>query len=198
VKNLLIATTNKGKQTELLALFKDSRLLLRTPEDIRISLHVKETGSTYAENALLKSSAFCTSSGLPALADDTGLEVDALGGAPGLYSARFSPKPNASDRDRRALLLSKLNGHPQPWTARFVCAMALVLPDGRVFSSLGICAGEIIRKECGDSGFGYDRIFLCAGNGRTMAELDTEEKNSISHRGQAAAEMLEHIRSIFI
>jgi XTP/dITP diphosphohydrolase len=192
---LLISTTNSGKQIEMLTLLRNEIQSLCLPEDISLSLKVAETGSTYTENAMIKATAFCKASGLPALADDTGLEVDVLGGAPGLFSARFSKKPSANDADRRKLLISKLLAFKQPWKAQFVCAMVLALPDGTVFKSKGLCAGEIIPQERGDNGFGYDPIFLCADNGATMAELTMEEKNTISHRAKAVQAMLPFIQS---
>ena len=196
IKQLLIATTNKGKQAEISAILTNRGINLVTPQDIDLKLSVKETGKTYTENALLKAHAFCNASGLPSLADDTGLEVDALDGAPGLYSARFSPEPGATDADRRALLLQKLKHLPRPWTARFTCTMALVLSDGRIFTHSGICEGEIVPVEMGDFGFGYDRLFLCKGPGKTMAELNMDEKNHISHRAKAAAGLFEFIQTI--
>ena len=195
---ILIATTNKGKQAEMFALLENENYILRAPQDLSINLNVKETGSTYAENARLKAAAFCTASGLPTLADDSGLEVDALDGAPGLFSARFAQKPNATDADRRALLISKLSGIPRPWKARFVCTMAFALPDGSIYYSHGFCRGEIIPEERGDGGFGYDPIFLCKGITHTMAELGMLEKNRISHRARAAKGILPHIHSALI
>ena len=194
---LLISTTNLGKQTEMLALLKNTVDIMRVPQDLSISLMVNEIGSTYTENARLKAAAFCKASGLPSLADDTGLEVDALDGAPGLFSARFSPKPNASDANRRALLISKLLETPKPWKARFMCTMVLALPDGRSYQSHGICEGEIIADERGACGFGYDPIFLCEGTNLTMAELSMEEKNCISHRAKAVKAMIPFINSAF-
>ncbi len=194
---LLISTTNIGKQTEMLALLKNAVDILRVPQDLSISLIVDEIGSTYTENARLKAAAFCKASGLPSLADDTGLEVDALDGAPGLFSARFSPKPNASDANRRALLISKLLETPKPWKARFMCIMVLAMPDGRSYQSHGICEGEIIADERGACGFGYDPIFLCEGTNLTMAELSMEEKNCISHRAKAVKAMIPFINSAF-
>ena len=184
-KTILIATTNKGKQAEMFALLENENYILRTPQDLLISLEVNESGNTYAENAGLKAAAFCKASGLPALADDSGLEVDALGGAPGLFSARFSLKPNATDADRRALLISKLKSISTPWKARFVCTMALALLNGN------------IPEERVNGGFGYDPVFLCEGTNRTMAELDMSEKNRISHRAKAAIEILPKMRSAF-
>lgn len=181
----------------MLALLKNAVDILRVPQDLSISLIVNEIGSTYTENARLKAAAFCKASGLPSLADDTGLEVDALDGAPGLFSARFSLKPNASDADRRALLISKLLETPKPWKARFMCTMVLALPDGRSYQSHGICKGEIIADERGTCGFGYDPIFLCGDTNLTMAELTMEEKNRISHRAKAAKAMIPFISSAF-
>jgi XTP/dITP diphosphohydrolase len=196
-KTLLISTTNSGKQIEMLALLRKEINNLCLPQDISLSLKVAETGRTYTENAFLKATAFCKASGLPSLADDTGLEVDALGGAPGLFSARFSQKPNASDADRRKLLISKLLTFKRPWKAQFVCAMVFALPDGTVFESKGFCKGEIIPQESGDNGFGYDPIFLCADKDLTMAELTMEEKNTISHRAKAVKAILPFLSSRF-
>jgi XTP/dITP diphosphohydrolase len=140
---------------------------------------------TYAENAALKAAAFARVTGLTALADDTGLEVKALNGAPGLHSKRFSTHPGATDADRRALLIERLASYPPPWEARFFCVVAVVDPRGEVFLSEGECQGEIISEERGHNGFGYDAIFLLEGIGLTMAELDLEHKNLVSHRARA-------------
>jgi len=188
---LLLATSNRGKQQEMAVLFAHTDLTLVTPQDLQLVISVAENGKTYEENALLKAMAFCKASGLPAVADDSGLEVDALDGAPGLHSARFSPEPGATDADRRKLLLSKLNGIPQPWTARFTCALALALPEGRTVTRSGICEGEIVPVERGETGFGYDRIFLIKEANQTMAELGMEQKNRISHRAIAAQKIRE-------
>jgi len=196
-KTVLIATTNKGKQAEMFALLENENYILRTPQDLLILLEVVESGSTYAENAGLKAAAFCKASGLPALADDSGLEVDALDRAPGLFSARFSLKPNATDADRRTLLINKLKSIPRPWKARFVCTMAFALPNGNTYYSHGICRGEIIPEERGSGGFGYDPVFLCEGTNRTMAELGMLEKNLISHRAKAMEGILPYMRSAF-
>ncbi len=197
MKSLLIATTNRGKIVEICDLLPGFQLL--TPLDIALEMDVEETGSTYAENAALKAAAFCRASGMIALADDSGLEVDALGGAPGLYSARFSPKPGATDADRRALLVEHLQPHPQPWTARFHCTVAIAVPgspDPAIHHTQGNCPGEIIPTERGSNGFGYDPIFLLTKPNRTMAELTREEKNRLSHRAlavQAAIPLLESL-----
>jgi XTP/dITP diphosphohydrolase len=182
---LLIATNNAGKVEEIKTLLRDMNLDLASPAQIGLDLHVTEDGRTYADNAAKKASAFAEASGLVSMADDSGLEVDALGGAPGLYSARYSPRANASDADRRALLLKNLTGRPRPWTARFRATIAIALPGGPVQLADGECEGEIIPEERGTGGFGYDRIFFIPNVGRTMAELSMDEKNRLSHRARA-------------
>lgn len=182
---LLLATNNPGKLVEMQALLGDLALELVTPEQIGVNLNVKEDGSTYSQNASLKAQAFAAVSDLLTIGDDSGLEVDALNGAPGLYSARFSPMPGATDADRRAYLLTKLNGKPEPWHARFRCAIAIANPQGSLFFTEGICEGIIISQERGLNGFGYDPIFLLPEFGQTMAQLDSPEKNKVSHRARA-------------
>ena len=182
---LLVATNNRGKVMEILPLLEDLEIELVTPDQISLELHVDETGRTYAENAALKGVAFAKATGLLTLADDSGLEVDALDGRPGLHSARYSLKPGATDADRRAYLLHNLRGRPQPWTARFRCVIALVSAAGKVQFTEGVCEGQIIPDERGQNGFGYDPIFLLSELGRTMAELTRDEKNRLSHRARA-------------
>jgi XTP/dITP diphosphohydrolase len=194
--DLLIATTNPGKRVELQALFAElssdpasgkvlSSLRLVLPAELGIALEVEENGTTYAENAILKARAFQQASGLVTLADDSGLEVEPLGGAPGVYSARYSPKPGAKDADRRALLLENLKSLPRPWKARFCCSVAIAIPGGDVRLVDGFCPGEIIPEERGNNGFGYDPVFYLPELGRTMAELSMAEKNRLSHRARA-------------
>ena len=184
---LLVGTTNKGKQREMQQIMAGWGFDLVMPQDIGLSLQVVEDGATYHENAAIKARAFAAASGLACLADDSGLEVDALDGAPGLHSARFSPLPGASDADRRRLLISRLTDLPHPWTARFRAAVCLVQTGGELLTTEGVCEGEIIPQERGSNGFGYDPIFLVAGKGLTMAELQDDEKNRISHRARAMA-----------
>ena len=185
MQKLLIATQNKGKIKELLSLLDDIESEIVTPDQIGLELDVKETGETYADNAILKAKAFGAAAALPALADDSGLEVDLLDGQPGLFSARFSPKPGATDADRREFLLNKLTPHPRPWKAQFRCFVALSMPTGEIQIAEGICPGEIIPVERGHMGFGYDPIFLLTSLGKTMAELSMVEKNQLSHRARA-------------
>jgi XTP/dITP diphosphohydrolase len=150
-----------------------------------LDLTIKETGTTYAENAAIKAVAYAKASSLLSLADDSGLEVDALDGLPGLHSARFAPWTGASDADRRALLLERLQTKTPPWTARFRCIVAVAKPSGETQFAQGVCPGVIISEERGKKGFGYDPIFFIPELGKTMAELDMEEKNALSHRGRA-------------
>lgn len=182
---LLIATTNRGKQAEFRQLLRGLKAHLLFPQDLGLSLEVKESGQTYAENAALKARVWAQASGLLTLADDSGLEVEALGGAPGLYSARYAPQPQATDADRRRHLLRNLAGHPRPWKAQFRCVLAIAEPQGPIHFAEGVCPGEIIPEERGAHGFGYDPIFLLPQKGKTMAELTPEEKNRLSHRGRA-------------
>jgi len=182
---ILLATNNRGKVREIQALLDDLGLTLLLPADIGLELHIPEDGQTYAENAARKALAFARASGLVTLGDDSGLEVDALCGKPGLYSARFAPWPDASDADRRAYLLQRLQGKPRPWTARFRATVAVATPAGEVRYAMGECKGEIIPEERGTNGFGYDPIFLIPALGRTMAELSMDEKNRLSHRALA-------------
>ena len=184
---LLIATNNKGKVEELQDLLKDLGIELVTPSQIGLDLDVLEDGHTYADNAARKAVAFAHASGLISLADDSGLEVDALDGAPGLYSARYGSNTGGklSDAERRKYLLQKLQEKPRLWTARFHATIAIAIPNGDVQLAEGICPGEIIPEERGTGGFGYDPIFLLPELGKTMAELSMEEKNRLSHRARA-------------
>jgi XTP/dITP diphosphohydrolase len=185
MKELLVASGNQGKLREIRALLPDPRFNLVTLEDLNIFLDVKENGLTYAENAAKKALAYAHASGMLTMADDSGLEVEVLNGAPGILSARYAPQMNATDADRRSYLLKQLLPYPRPWTARFHCTVALSTPDGSLYFSEGICLGEIIPEERGLNGFGYDPIFLIPAMGKTMAELGMDEKNRLSHRGQA-------------
>jgi XTP/dITP diphosphohydrolase len=185
MQKLLIASSNKGKLREIQAILGDFPVELLLPAQIGLDLDVVEDGVTYAENASRKALAFSQASGLISLADDSGLEVDALGGQPGLYSARYAPWENATDADRRRYLLQQLEGKPTPWTARFHCTLAIAVPQGKLYFAEGNCPGEIIPEERGTGGFGYDPIFYLPEFDQTMAELSMEQKNQISHRARA-------------
>lgn len=182
---LLIATNNPSKLREFQALLTHFAVQLRIPTQIGLNLHVEETGSTYRENAALKAHAFANASGLPCLADDSGLELDALNGAPGVHSARLVSMPNATDAVRRAALIECLQPYPQPWTARFRCILAIAAPNAEPCFAEGVCDGQIIPTPRGSNGFGYDPIFLLPQLGKTMAELPEDEKNQRSHRARA-------------
>jgi len=184
VGKLLLATNNRGKIRELSEILADLEAVLLSPNDFGLNLDVAETGKTYAENAGLKATAFARASGLISIADDSGLEVEALSNGPGLYSARYAG-PGASDADRRFKLMQELRQTPVPRRARFVCFLAVAPPDGEVKVFEGICEGEIILEERGLNGFGYDPIFYLPDYQCTMAELPSEVKNRISHRGRA-------------
>ena len=185
MQRLLVTTGNPGKLLEIKSLLDNLEITFLTPDMIGIDLHVDENGSTYEENASIKASVFAKESGMVTLADDSGLEVDVLGGLPGIRSARFSPLPNASDADRRAYLLDLLQSHPRPWSAHFHCTIAIAAPDERISYAQGNCPGIIIPEQRGTNGFGYDPIFLIPEIGLTMAELSMSEKNRLSHRARA-------------
>ena len=191
---LLIATRNAGKLGELRELLADVPYELVSLDDVGVGEDVEETGATFQENAVLKATAYCLLSGLLTLADDSGLEVDALAGEPGVHSARYAGE-GATDGDRIALLLRNLRERPTPWTARFRCVIAIASPglepqhggseSVRTFD--GRCEGEIVGEPRGDNGFGYDPVFFIPGVDKTMAELTEEGKNGISHRSAAVA-----------
>ncbi len=197
MNKLLIATNNKGKVIELQELLKDTGIELVTPADINLILDVEEDGKDYAENACKKAIAFAAASGLISLADDSGLEVEALGGAPGLYSARYSPKPGANDADRRAFLLQNVKDKPRPWKAHFHATIAIAKPSGELETVEGNCFGEIIPDERGTGGFGYDPIFFIPELNQTMAELSMEHKNRLSHRARAVMNAIPILEKLF-
>jgi len=186
MNKLLIATNNQGKIKELHELLDELEIELITPSQIGLDLDVLEDGATYTENATKKALVFAQASGLISLADDSGLEVDALNGEPGLFSARYGSVDGnkLSDGERRMYLLKQLHGKPRPWIARFRAVVAIA-KDGNVQLFEGICEGEIIPEERGSGGFGYDPIFLLPEFGKTMAEIPMEEKNRLSHRAKA-------------
>jgi XTP/dITP diphosphohydrolase len=188
---LLLATTNSGKLEELHALLHGASFSILSPADLGLELEVAEAGADYAANARAKAVAFAQATGLWALADDTGLEVDALGGAPGLFSRRLA----GSDLERRQRLLHMLASFRRPWTATFRSAVALAGPTGALLTADGACLGEILPAPRGQGGFGYDPLFLVAGTNRTIAELSLEEKNRLSHRGRAVRALLPELQA---
>ena len=191
--NLLIATGNPGKLREYAGLLAGAPYRLISLSDAGITREVAETGATFAENAWLKASQYAAMSGMLTLADDSGLEVDALGGAPGVHSARYGGAACRTDADRVALLLRNLEGVPWPQrTARFQCVINLARPAaaGPLVSVVGAVAGMIQYAPQGDDGFGYDPVFRLPSFGQTVAQLPIDDKNRISHRGRAAARAL--------
>jgi len=182
---VLLASGNRKKAAEMAAILTAAAgapIEVSTLADFPALVSPEETGTTFLENARIKAVAGAAGSGLPTIGEDSGLAVDALGGAPGIYSARYAA---GDDRARWEKLLRELAAVPADLrTARYVCAAVLALPDGREASAEGTCEGAIAAAERGSGGFGYDPVFLLA-DGRTMAELTREEKAAISHRGKA-------------
>jgi XTP/dITP diphosphohydrolase len=180
-RRLVIATGNAGKLREYRELLAGTGFEL-----VAFDSEVDEVGDTYAENGRLKAHAAAAASGLPSLGDDSGLEVDALTGFPGIRSARLGP----TQKERTTVLLQRLEGHPRPWTARFVCTVALAAPGRDVEFFEGECRGEIVPEWRGEAGFGYDPIFLVPGTGKTFGEMPPEEKRLYSHRANAVRALL--------
>ena len=192
---LVIATNNRGKFREFADLFAGLGADLLIPPDLGVTLDVAESGETYGENARLKAVACARATGLLSVGDDSGLEVDALSGAPGLHSARYAG-PGATDGDRRVKLIQELRTAPAPRSARFRCALAVAGPDGAVEVFEGTCEGEVILEERGSNGFGYDPIFFMPEYGRTLAELPSDLKNRVSHRARAAQAAMPYLRKV--
>lgn len=194
MRKLLVASNNPGKLKEYADLLDRLPVTLTSPVQEGLSLAVDESGATFAENAILKARAYAEASGLLTLADDSGLEVDALDGAPGVRSARYAGE-GASDEDRYRLLLRNLAGVPQgKRTARFRCVVAVATPQGKVHTAEGRCEGVIGFEPRGTHGFGYDPVFYLPDRGQTMAELPPTVKNRISHRGRAVQAALPVLR----
>lgn len=192
---LVLATRNRGKVREMAGSLREAGLEVVSLDEVDAPL-VDETGETLEENATLKAISAARATGLWALGEDTGLEVDALGGAPGVRSARYAGV-GATDAVNNAKLLRELEGVPEAErTARFRTVMALASPDGRVWTTEGRLEGVIVREPRGDGGFGYDPLFYAPRAGRTLAELSVEEKDAISHRGQALRAMIALIREV--
>jgi XTP/dITP diphosphohydrolase len=194
MRELLVATTNPGKAREFRQMLGEDRFAWLDPTSAG-GLEVEETGRTFRENACIKAAAYAVHSGKWTIADDSGLEVDALGGEPGVFSARWAAMNGAGDGDaaNNALLLRRLELIPDALrAARFVCSLALADPEGRIaMTSMGTVQGRIIREPRGSNGFGYDPLFSIDSLGKTTAELPPEEKHRISHRGTALRRLRE-------
>ena len=195
---LLLATNNKGKVREYKQLFKDLPFELVSPAELGINTEVDEVGGSLEENARLKATILARESRLLVLADDSGLEVDALGGEPGRLSARYAGA-GASDKDRVNYLLAKLKDVPgEKRSARFRCVIAIATPDSEVELCSGECHGFITLEPRGEEGFGYDPIFYFPQLDKTMAELPLGVKNQVSHRGQAARQAVQLLRRKYL
>ena len=182
---IIAATQNAHKLEEIYAIIKDFDMELVSKKEAGFDVDVEENGTTCEENSFIKANAICKLSGEPAIADDTGLFVDAADGEPGVNSARYSGV-HGDDAANRAKLLKRLEGVPfEKRTAYFACVITLVYPDGRKIVARGECHGHIALEEKGERGFGYDSIFIPLGSDKTFAELSAEYKNSISHRANA-------------
>lgn len=190
---LILASNNQGKLREISQLLAPLGLEVKTAAQAGFSEDVEETGDTFEANAKLKACTVAQALGLPALADDSGLTVEALGGAPGVYSARYAG-PGASDAERSAKLLRELAEVPEEKrAAAFVCVMACCLPSGQVLTAQGRLEGRIALEPIGSNGFGYDPVFELPERGCTVAQLSAEEKNAISHRGRALRELAQNL-----
>ena len=179
----VLATNNPGKLKEMAAILGQLGVEVVSPRELGIAMEVEETGTTFAENAMLKAKAICEAAKLPAIADDSGLCVDALNGAPGVYSARYGGE-GLDDRGRYMLLLQNLRGQTTR-AAHFACAIACAFPNGDELTTEGICPGTIAFAPMGEGGFGYDPVFFVPAFRKTFGQLTAEEKNEISHRGKA-------------
>ena len=191
---IILATNNKSKVKEISEMMSGSDITFESLADAGINVEVEETGTAFEENALLKAREICKLSGKPTISDDSGLEIDALDGAPGIYSSRFMGEDTSYDIKNNALIEKLENVADPDRTARFRCCMALVLPDGREFVTEGAMEGIIAREPKGINGFGYDPILFIPEYNRTSAELSSEETNNISHRGEALRKMIEVIK----
>jgi XTP/dITP diphosphohydrolase len=194
---LLLATKNRGKVNEirgLLGVAAQKNVEVLTLADLSAVPEPREEGKTFSENARIKALHYAAAYRVLCIADDSGLAVDALGGRPGVRSARYGG-PHATDEENNVLLLDDLKPHAGPWKAAFVCVAVCALPGRVIAEANGRIAGEIVPVPRGDGGFGYDPLFLVGATGKTMAELSTEEKNRISHRGQAIRALIVEMRN---
>lgn len=186
---IVFATTNEGKVKEIKEILGDFPIEVVSMKEMGITADIEENGTTFEENSLIKARALAKLTGLPALADDSGLEVDYLNGEPGIYSARYLGRDTDYDY-KNNYIIDKLSGAKgEDRSARFVCVISLVLPDGGEFVERGVVEGLIGYEQKGENGFGYDPIFYLPEYGKTSAELPPEEKNKISHRGKALTAM---------
>lgn len=195
-RRILFATGNEGKMREIRMILGDLGVAVVSMKEAGISADIEENGSSFEENAIIKAKTIMEETGEIALADDSGLEIDFLDGAPGIYSARFMGEDTSYDI-KNAALIDKLDGVPEEKrTARFVCVIACAMPDGRIMTSRGVMEGRIGYERKGENGFGYDPIFYLPQCGCTSAEISPEKKNELSHRGMALRAMKEKLRDV--
>ena len=190
-EKFVLATHNLKKLAEMRAILSGLGVEVVTPAEAGVEVDVEETGTTFAANAMLKAKAVCAAAGLPAIADDSGLCVNALNGGPGVYSARYGGE-GLDDAGRRRLLLQNLRGQTTR-AAHFTCAVACAFPNGDTLEAEGRCDGAIAFAPLGDGGFGYDPVFLIPEKGKTFGQIGPEEKSKISHRGKALAAFAEKL-----
>ena len=190
-EKFVLASHNPGKIKEMSAILAQFGVEVVSPKELGITVDVEETGTTFAENAMLKAKTICAASGLPAIADDSGLCVDALNGGPGVYSARYGGE-GLDDKGRYTLLLNSLRG-PTTRAAHFTCSIACAFPTGDTLTAEGQCDGTIAFAPMGEGGFGYDPVFFVPSLAKTFGQLTAEEKSAISHRGKALAAFSEKL-----
>jgi XTP/dITP diphosphohydrolase len=196
MRKFIAATKNKGKLMEISEILRDFPFNILSMEEVGITKDIEEYGSTFEENALIKAREIFEMTKEMVMADDSGLEVDFLNGAPGIYSSRFAGE-GASDKEKNKKLLSLLENVPfEKRTARFVCVVAVIMPDGSHFVVRGTCEGYIGLEEIGNNGFGYDPLFFIKEYNKTTAEMLPEEKHKISHRGRALKAMVEKLETM--
>ena len=189
----VLATNNAKKLTEMAAILGSLGVEVVSPKDLGIHIEVEETGTTFTENAMLKAKAICEAAKLPAIADDSGLCVDALNGGPGVYSARYGGE-GLDDKGRYMLLLNSMRGQTTR-AAHFACAIACVFPDGDTLTAEGKCHGTIAFAPMGEGGFGYDPVFFVPEYRKTFGQLTAEEKAEISHRGKALSDFAKKLET---
>ena len=189
----VLATHNPGKLKEMGAILARFGVEVVSPKDLGLTVDVEETGTTFAENAMLKAKAICAAAHLPAIADDSGLCVDALNGGPGVYSARYGGD-GLDDRGRYMLLLNNMRGQTTR-AAHFACAIACAFPNGDTLTAEGRCDGTIAFAPMGEGGFGYDPVFFVPEKAKTFGQLTAEEKSNISHRGKALKSFAEKLET---
>jgi len=191
----VLATTNPGKVAEMSKMLSELGFDFVTRDALGIGIDVEETGDTFLENATLKARAICRESGMPAIADDSGLTVEALGGEPGVYTSSYGGEELTAS-EHNLFLLSKMK-NTEHRAAKFVSTIVCAFPNGDLISAVGECQGTIATEQRGTGGFGYDPVFIPAGSTKTMSELNPDEKNAVSHRGKSLREFAKVLREYY-